>query len=420
MTVPARLPRADIVVQGAAQVLTCAEDADDDVGCIPDGAVAVSGGSILAVGPASQIAREVDLSAAQVVDARGGILVPGFVDCHTHLVFAGSRVAEYGGRLRGSTTDALRARGVPTGIRGTARQLREASRRELVEQAGERLAHMLACGTTTVEAKSGYGLSTELELRILEAQAELATSQPVRVVSTLLAAHEFPEDLSREAYLRQIVDEIIPEVARQGLAEFNDAYCDDGYYTVDETRRVLDTGLKHGLKAKIHTDAYSHIGGSLLAAELRVVSADHLNYATDADLCALCDAGVVGVVMPALDFAVGHTRPAPARAMLDGGMEVALATDMCPACWLEAMPFVIQLACRDYGLTPEQALRAATFGGACALDRQASIGSLEPGKQADLAIFDLSCFEDLAYRLGRVRARTVLRAGKIVHQESDL
>lgn len=409
-------PRAELLVQGAAQVLTCAASAADAVGCITGGVVAIAGENILAVGSAAEVAARVDTGGARIVDAHGGIVLPGFVDSHTHLVFAGSRVAEYSSRLRGASTEMLRARGVPTGIRGTARLLREASDRELLEQSAERLAHMLACGTTTVEAKSGYGLSAEQEIRTLALQAELARSQPVRVVSTLLAAHEFPEDRSRDDYLREIVDDIIPEVARQRLAEFNDVYCDDGYYTVDESRRVLVAGLEHGLKAKIHTDAYSHIGGARLAAELRVVSADHLNHADDDELAALRDAGIVGVVMPALDFAVAHARPTPARNMLALGMTVALATDMCPGCWLEAMSFVLQLGCRHYGFTPEQALRAATYGGAAALGRQASIGSLEPDKQADIAIFDLGCYEDLAYRFGRVRARTVLRAGRVVHE----
>jgi len=411
--------RASVVIRGAAQVATCAADAADGVGIVPGGIVAIAGDTILAVGSPAQVEREVDLSAAQALSAHGGIVVPGFVDSHTHLVFAGSRVAEYSGRLRGESSDRLRARGVPLGILGTARLVREASDRQLADEARQRLAHMLACGTTTVEAKSGYGLSTAQEIRILEVQAELAHSQQVRVVSTLLAAHAFPDDLAPEDYVREIIEDIIPEVARRGLATFNDVYCDEGYFSVEQSRRILQAGLQHGLRPKIHTDAYSHIGGAALAAELRVVSADHLNHATPAELEALRDAGAVAVVMPALDFAVAHGKPTPARTMLDLGLPVALATDMCPGCWLEAMSFVLQLACRHYGFTPEQALRAATYGGAQALGLQAHVGSIEVGKQADIAIFDLGSYEDLAYRFGRVRARTVLRAGRVVHEEAS-
>jgi imidazolonepropionase len=401
-------------VTGASQVLSCAAGAPDLVGRIDGGVVAIDADRILAVGTAAQVAAAVDITAAQIVDAGGGIVVPGFVDCHTHLVFAGSRVAEYAGRVQGESTASLQARGVAVGIAATARMLRSASTEELLAQAHERLRQMLACGTTTVEAKSGYGLSTAQELRMLEVNASLARMQPVEIVSTLLGAHEFPDDRSREDYLRDVVEEMVPEAARRGLAEFNDVYCDDGYYSVEESRRVLEAGVRHGLRVKIHTDAYSHIGGSALAAELRAVSADHLNYATDADLVLLREAGVVGVVMPALDFAVAHANPVPARRMLALGMEVALATDMCPGCWLESMSFVIQLACRSYGFSPAQALRAATLGGARALARVERVGSLEPGKQADLAIFGVPSFEDLAYRLGRGRARLVIKAGKVV------
>jgi imidazolonepropionase len=415
---PGTRVRASLVVTGAAQVLSCAADAPDLVGRIENGVVAIEGNRILAVGTAAQVEAAADIASASVVDAAGGIVVPGFVDCHTHLVFAGSRVAEYAGRVQGESVASLKARGVPVGIAATARTLRGASTEQLIEQARERLHHMLACGTTTVEAKSGYGLSTAQELRMLEVSASLASLQPVEIVSTLLGAHEFPEDRSREDYLRDIVEEMIPEAARRGLAEFNDVYCDDGYYTVEESRRVLEAGIGHGLRAKIHTDAYSRIGGSPLAAELHAVSADHLNYATAKDLAMLRDAGVVGVVMPALDFAVGHAQPVPARRMLDLGMEVALATDMCPGCWLESMSFVVQLACRQYGFSPAQALRAATFGGARALARDGRIGSLEPGKQADLAVFSVPSFEDLAYRLGRGRARWVIKAGVVVHADT--
>jgi imidazolonepropionase len=223
--------------------------------------------------------------------------------------------------------------------------------------------------------------------------------------------------MPRDAYIREILEVMIPEVGRRGLAEFNDVYCDDGYYTVEESRAILQKGLDHGLKVKIHTDAYSHIGGSTLAAEMKAVSADHMNYTDPSEYAALRAAGVVCVVMPALDFAVGHARPFDARALMDAGVTVALATDMCPGCWLESMPMVVQLACRLYKFSPAEAIRAGTLHAAMALDRGDRLGSLEPGKQADIAIFPYARYEDMAYRLGRGAAQTVIKSGQIVHGE---
>lgn len=407
------------VIENAAQVLTCAADAPDLVGAHTGVAVALAGERIAAVAPPAELAARFDLSAATRIDAGGRLVMPGFVDCHTHLVFHRSRVEEYARKVCGVPPAQIAAEGIPVGITATARMLREASREALADSAAERLAHMLACGTTTVESKSGYGLSTETEIKMLEVNGMLAARQPLEIVSTFLGAHEFPDDRPRDAYIAEILDEMIPEVARRGLAEFNDVYCDDGYYTVAESRRILERGAEYGLKIKIHTDAYSHIGGSTLAAELRAVSADHLNYTDPAEYQLLREAGVVGVVMPALDFAVGHARPFDARGMLDAGVTLALATDMCPGCWLESMPFVVQLACRLYRFSPAEAIRAGTLHAAQSIDRADRLGSLEPGKQADIAIFPLERFEDMAYRLGRSRARMVLKAGRVVYREAD-
>lgn len=408
-------PAATRFVNGASEVLTCAPGAADLVGRIPGGAVAMAGDRILAVGSDSEVAAACDLSGAERIDAGGGIVIPGFVDCHTHLIFPGSRVAEYSARVTGAGPEDLKNLGIPTGIPATVRMMENASQDELIESALERLGHMLRFGTTTVESKSGYGLSVKGELRMLEINRRLQNDQFIDVVSTFLGAHEFPEDRSRERYVEEIIKEQIPAVVEAELAEFNDVFCDEGYYTVGESRRILEAGLEKGLKAKIHTDEYSHMGGSKLAAELKAVSADHLNYTDDDEFALLRDAGVIGVVMPGLDFAVGHSRPFNARAMMDAGMILALATDLCPGCWLESMPFVIQLACRLYRFSPAEALRAATYGAALALNREKEIGSLEPGKRADIAIFDLPQYQDLAYRLGRSGARTVIAAGNVVH-----
>ena len=412
-------PTATRVVNGASEVLTCAPGATDLVGRIPDGMVAMTGDRILAVGSETEVAAACDLSSAERIDAGGGIVIPGFVDCHTHLIFPGSRVAEYSARVTGAGPEDLKRLGIPTGILATVRMMQRASQDELVKSALERLGHMLRYGTTTVESKSGYGLSVKGELRMLEINRRLQADQPIDIVSTFLGAHAFPEDRSRDTYVEEIIKEQIPAVVEAGIAEFIDVYCDDGYYTVEESRRILEAGFEKGLRVKIHTDQYSHMGGSKLAAELKAISADHLNYTDDHESALLRDAGVIGVVMPGLDFAVGHSRPFDARTMMDGGMTLALATDLCPGCWLESMPFVVQLACRLYRFSPEEALRAATYGAALALNRAREIGSLEPGKRADIAIFDLPQYQDLAYRLGRSAACTVIAAGNVVHTASS-
>ncbi|WP_347312831.1 imidazolonepropionase [Defluviimonas sp. SAOS-178_SWC] len=413
------MTRITTLIENAGQVLTCAPDAADLVGALKNTVVAISGNAIAAIGSPEEIAAAHDLSAAERIDAKGGLVMPGFVDCHTHLVFHKSRVEEYAQKVQGRTAAEIRAMGIPVGITATAQMMREASLEELVASAAERLDHMLAFGTTTVESKSGYGLNTATEIKMLEVNRELGHRQPIEIVSTFLGAHEFPDDKPREAYIREILDEMIPEVARRGLAEFNDVYCDDGYYTVEESRAILERGLEHGLKVKIHTDAYSHIGGSKLAAELKAVSADHMNFTDPSEYAGLREAGVVCVVMPALDFSVGHSRPFDARALMDAGITVALATDMCPGCWLESMPFVVQLACRLYKFGPAEAIRAGTLHAAMALDRGDRLGSLEPGKDADIAIFPYQRYEDMAYRLGRGRARLVMKAGKVVFRDAE-
>jgi len=405
-------PRADLLIANAAEVLTCVPSPDDLVGRIRGGAVAVAGERILAVGPDADVRAQVDATGAQVSDASGKIVAPGFVDSHTHLVFGGSRVREYAAKMT-HTPQAVKALGIPTGILATVEMTRAESIDPLTASAVQRLRQMLAHGTTTAESKSGYGLTVADELKLLGVNRRLQALQPVDVVSTFLGAHDFPREVAREQYIESIIHEMIPLVAEQKLAEFCDAFCDEGYYTAAEARRILEAGRAAGLRPKIHTDQYSAIGGSEMAIELGVVSADHLNYTERGSMRKLAAAGVVGVVTPVLDFAVKHPRPFDARAMLAEGMTLALSTDLCPACWVESMQLVMQFACRQYGLSPEEALYASTVGGARALglnDR----GTLAPGQLADIQIWDIPTFEDVIYRLGNNAVETVIKRGKSV------
>ena len=395
----------DLVITGAAEILTCAGDADDLVGCITGGGLAVDDGRVVAVGDVSQIIGH------RTLDARGGVVMPGFIDAHTHVVFGGSRVEEYAARVAGQEPPA----GAPIGIAGTTDVTRACTTEQLVDQASARVREMLDHGTTTLESKSGYGLDPAAELRILEASRRLGQNFPVEVASTYLGAHAFPRDVTPDDYVATVVGQI-SDVAAAGLAEFCDVYCDKGYFDLDQTRRVLEAGLANGLRPKLHLDAYSHTGAADLAIELGAVSVDHLNHTTEKDLLRLAEAGITGVYMPCLDYAVGHPNPVRARALIESGIEIALATDICPGCWVTDLQLAIAMACRSGGLSVAQAIRAATYGAARSLGREDRVGSLVPGHQADVVVLDLPRHEDLAYRLGRNSVTTVVKAGRVVKE----
>lgn len=411
-------PVADLVIENASELLTCALGAGDLVGRIPGGTVAVAGERILAVGTAGHVAEAVDRTRARVVDAAGRVVLPGFVDCHTHLVFGGSRVDEYAVRLTGGDPAGLAEQGLPVGIVGTVAQTRDLGVDELVQACLPRLDEMLRMGTTTAESKSGYGLTIASEPRMLEVNHRLDELQPVDVVSTFLGAHAFPSGMEAGRYVDVVIDEMIPRVAEARLANFCDVYCDDGFFTVEQSHRILEAGIAHGLRPKIHLDQYTYTGAARVAADLRCVSADHLNFTRVTERRLLAGAGVVGVAIPGLDFAVAHPRPVDIRALIDAGMTVALATDLCPGCWLTSMQFVITLACRLHRLSVAEAVRASTLGAAEAIGLADEIGSLEPGKLADIVILDIDRYEDLAYRLGRNAVETVIKRGKVVAERA--
>lgn len=405
--------KVDLLICNAAEAITCLGDGMKDIGVIRDAWIAICNKRIVGVGSEDNIRNNFDLDNAELLDASGKVIAPGFVDSHTHLVFNGTRVEEYAAKLTGNDPEMLKELGITTGPNRTIELTRHASEDDLFQQSKKRMLSMLEYGMTTIESKSGYGLTTESEIKILEVGRRLNRETPVDVLNTFLGAHGFPDGVSKEDYLDTIVNEMIPQIGERKLAEFCDAWCDDGYYTAEESRKILQAALAYGMKPKLHADAYSYIGGSDLAVKMNMVSVDHLNYTPVEVMEKLAKSNVTGVLMPALDFAVGHKKPFDARKMLDLGMNIALATDLCPACYTESMQFVINLACRLYKFTVEEAIKAATYGGACALDLH-DRGVIQAGKLADLQIWDIPTYKHIAYELGTNIVETVIKDGKVV------
>lgn len=402
---PKTLPGGRTVIRGASEVLTCAAAAPDGIGRIPHGEVLIEDGRILAAGQLGEARAE------HVLDAEGCVVMPGFVDCHTHAVFGGDRVEEYVAGCAGRSP----APGAPRGIAGTVAATRGLGVEQLVAAALPRIEEMRAHGTTTVEIKSGYGLDARTELEMLEANRALEARTGVGVVSTYLGAHALPHDRQPAEYVDAICD-LIPHIATTGSARFCDVYCEEGYFTLAQTTRILEAGRENGLAPKIHLDAYSHTGAAGIATALGATSVDHLNHTRPDEIEALAAANVVGVVMPLLEFAVQHARPARPAELLARGLRVALATDCCPGCMASSMQLVVQHACRTGAMTVAQAIRSATIDAAAAAGCDERVGSLEPGKRADLLILDIARHEDLAYRLGHNAVRVVMIAGAPSHR----
>jgi len=408
------------------QLITCAGGAprsgadQRDLPIVLDGAVVADGERILFAGP--EQALPASLASApdtRVIDGRALSVVPGFVDGHTHAMFAGDRREELRRRLGGATYAEIAAQG--GGILSTVRATRAASEEDLAASTRARLAEMLACGTTTAEIKSGYGLDVETELKMLRAIRRLAAEQPVDLVPTFMGAHEIPVDFRarREEYVRLVIDEMIPAVAADNLAEWCDVFCETGVFTPGESTRILQAGAARGLKPRIHADELGPSGGSQVAAVVGARSADHLIFVPDEGIRAMRDAGVVATLLPNAAFYLKLGRFAPARALIDAGVPVALATDVNPGGGFSpSMPFAMTLACFGMGLTFEEALAAATINSAYALDRHGSAGSLEPGKLMDAVLVAGDAIDLI--RVGAATIAGVIKRGKLVFRTSSL
>ncbi len=361
-------------------------------------------------GRISRIARSISASKVdRAIDAAGMVALPGLVDPHTHAVFAGTREDEFLARVHGSPYDG-------GGIMETTRAVRKTSEEELARNARYHLKRMLAAGTTTVEIKSGYGLSPEDEVKLLLAVRRARRSVPMRIVPTFLGAHAFPPDVRRDDYISMIITEMIPTVRRRRLAQFCDVFCDKGFYTISETRTILRAARGAGLRLKLHADELAASGGAELAAELSATSADHLLRVTERGMRKLQTAGVIPVLLPGTAFSL-KTEYAPARRMIELGLPVALGTDFNPGtCLISSMLIIIGLAVMWMGMTIEEAITAATLNAAAALELADEIGSLEEGKAADLILLKLENYRQIPYFFGHNPVKTVICGGKVVHE----
>ena len=375
-----------------------------ELSIIENGSVAIKDGKIVETG------NDLEYDAEKTIDASGKTVMPGFIDPHTHLVFAGSREFELDMKLKGlSYMEILKKGG---GIFYTVNETRRATNEELSKQSKKRLDTMISYGTTTCEAKSGYGLDTETELKMLKIQKELNEVHSVDIVSTFLGAHAIPKEHSADDYVDIIISEMLPQV--KGLAMFCDVFCEKGVFTVEQSRRILEAGKKYGLIPKIHADEIVDTGGASLAAEIGAISADHLLMSSDKGINEMARKGVIGVMLPGTPFSLMQNTYAPARKMIDSGVPIALATDLNPNCWVENMQFMIQLGCFNMKMTPAEAVTAATFNAACAIGVNDTVGSLEKGKKADVIILDCPNHKSIPYHFGVNLVETVIKNGKII------
>jgi imidazolonepropionase len=378
--------------------------------------LAVDGGLIVAVGRASDLRRA--WRGRRELDAGGGILVPGFVDAHTHPVFAGTREEEFEMRVAGASY--LEIAGAGGGIVSSVKGVRGASAEELLAALLLRLDRFLALGTTTIEAKTGYGLSPKEEMKCLEVIAAADAIHAVDLVPTFLGAHDFPleyrdSDADRQRYVDLLVEEMIPAVAASGLARYCDVFTEAHVFNLDQTRRILGRASELGLGLRLHVDQLTPLGGAELAAELGAASADHLEYISDQGIQALGEAGVVPVLCPLVPLYLGQDKEAPGRALVKAGLAPALATDFNPgSCYTQSMGEVLTFSALRFGFSAAEALTAATLNAACSLDLGQRIGSLEPGKAADILVLDLPGHRHLTYEFGRNPVRSVVKAGAVV------
>ena len=416
-----------LLITGASQLLTLRGrvprrgKALSDLGILRDGALLIRDGVIATVGTRSQIESLPESRSAEKLDVAGRVVLPGFVDSHTHLIHAASRAEEYELKIAGASYEEIARKG--GGILNSVRKLRAATAEALKKRAHAALLEFAAHGTTTLEAKSGYGLNVASELKILRLHRELSAEQPLEIVSTFLGAHVVPAEYrskrgGAEQYVALLTDKLIPEVAAERLAEFCDVFCDRGAFSRKDSKKILEAGKQNGLAPRVHAEQLTRTGATQLAVQLEAASCDHLEQVSKADIRALAKSNTVGTLLPGCDFHLGLTQYAPARALIDAGAIVALATDYNPGTSpTMSMPMILSLACTQLRMSPAEAIAAATINAAYSLRREKRIGSLETGKQADIAVFDVEDYREIPYYFGVNKCWMTLKKGRPVFRE---
>ncbi len=417
-----------LLITGASQLLTLRGRVPrrgkflSDIGVIRDGALLIRDGVIAAVGTRLEIESLSEARSAGKFDVGGRVVLPGFVDSHTHLIHAASRVEEYELKIKGASYEEMAHKG--GGILNSVRKLRAATGESLKKRAHAALLEFAAHGTTTLEAKSGYGLDVASELKILRLHKELSAEQPLDIVSTFLGAHVVPSEFRSKPdgsakYVALLTDKLIPEVAAEQLAEFCDAFCDRGAFSLSEAKKILEAGKQHGLWPRLHAEQLTRSGATQLGVQLGAASCDHLEQVNKADIRALAKSNTVATLLPGCDFHLGLKKYAPARALIDAGAIVALATDYNPGTSpTVSMPMILSLACSQLRMSPAEALVAATINAAYSLKREKRIGSLETGKQANIAVFDVDDYREIPYYFGVNKCWMTLKRGQPVFERT--
>lgn len=413
--------KADLLIKNAKELITLAGENKprtghemNDLKIINNGAVAVKDDKIIDVGLSGDLLEKYK-NIGKVIDASENVVMPGFVDPHTHPVFKDTRENEFEMRIQGKTYVEISQSG--GGIRSSIDGVRNATEDELYELAEKRVRKIILNGTTTLEAKSGYGLSTESEIKMLRVIKKLNENLPIDLIPTFLGAHEFPTEYKdrKDEYMDILINEMMPEVAKLGLAEYCDIFTEEHVYSIEQSRRLLNKAKELGFKIRMHADEIKPIGGSELAAEVMAVSADHLGAASDKGITAMKESGVIPILLPGTIFSLGMDSYARARDMIEAGLPVALATDYNPgSCNCDSMQFIITLACLQMRMTPAEAICASTINAAYSLERGDKIGSIEVGKMADLLIMDMSSYQFLPYHFGSNNVENVIKNGKII------